>query len=110
MVGGGSVDSVSNNWGSVDSVGNNWGSVHSVGNWVSNNWGMDSVVSSVDNGGSVDSVVDWSVSKDWGVVSNSVGGDGVDGSNSSLAHSNWSVGSNAGLHLSQTLGIVSLVD
>jgi len=59
-------------WGSVDSVGNNWGSVDGVGNWVSNNWGMDSV-GSVDNWSSMDSVVERgsvdSVGNNWGMDS-----------------------------------------
>jgi len=103
-------------WGSVHGVGNNGGSVHGVvnGSVHSVNWGMDSVVDwgvdSVVNWG-VDSVVNWGVDSmvDWGVVdSMSHGGDRVQGDDGGLADWDWPVGSNGGLDLSQTLGVVSL--
>jgi len=90
-------------WGSVHSVGNNGGSVNSVvdGSVHGVNWGMDSVVDwGMDSvvKGSVDSVVD----------SMSHGGDRVQGDDGGLADWDWPVGSNGGLDLSQTLGVVSL--
>merc|ERR1711963_460997 len=63
--------SLHNNWG------NNWGSMDGVGNWVSHNWGVDSVVGSVDHW-SMDSV--GSVDSNWGSMdsmSNSVVGSEV---------------------------------
>ena len=82
-------------WSSVDSVGNHWSSV-------------DSMVEGSNNWSSVDSVVDGS--NHWGVVGNSVvdGGDRVDGDDGSLADWDNLVGSDGGLDLSQTLGVVSL--
>jgi len=101
-IGGGSVDSVGNDWGSVDSVSH--GVDGMVGNWVDGmvgNWvdgmvgnGVNSVV-----GNAVDGVVDG------GMVD---GGNGVMRDHSSLAYWDWSVGSNGGLDLSQTLGVVGL--
>jgi hypothetical protein len=79
---------------------------------VSNDWGVDSVVDwcvdSVVDGG-VDSVVDWGVHQR-SVMGNSVSyrGDGVEGSDSSLASWHDPVGSNGGLDLSKTLGVVHL--
>jgi len=79
---------------------------------VSNHWGVDSVVDwcvdSVVDGG-VDSVVDWGVHQR-SVMGNSVSyrGDGVEGSDSSLASWHDPVGSNGGLDLSKTLGVVGL--
>ena len=96
MVSWGSVDY----WGSMDSVGNNWGSVDSVGNWVGNNWS------------SVDSVVDWGMDgmgKNWSSMSNTVWGNRVEWDNSVLTNWNWPVGSNGGLDLGESLGVVSLV-
>jgi len=96
----GGVDSVSHNWGSVDSVGHNWGGVDSVG------YGVDGVV-----GNWVDGVVG-----NWvdGVVGNGMdgvvgdGGNGVERDHSVLAYWDWLVGSNGGLDLRQTLGVVHL--
>merc|ERR1719373_619722 len=98
-----------NNWGSMDSmvdwsmdsVGNNWGSMDSVGNWVDSvvDWGMDSMV-------------DWgmdSMGKNWGSMSNTVWGNRVEWDNSVLTNWDWSVGSNGGLDLRKSLGVVSLV-
>jgi len=100
-IGGGSVDSVGNDWGSVDSVSH--GVDGMVGNWVDGmvgNW-VNSVVGNwVD--GSVDGVVDG------GVVETGDGGNGVMRDHSSLAYRDWSVGSNGGLDLSQTFGVVGL--
>ena len=101
----GSVDGVSNNWSSVDGVGNNWSSV--VSDRVGNKWGgMNTMVNtmvgnqrSCMDGVVGGSVVDWSV-VDW---SNSVVRD--DGG---LANWDDLVGSNGGLDLSQTLGVVHL--
>jgi len=80
-------------WGSVDSVSHNWGSVSY-------------------NGGSMDSVsYNWSVVNgmvDWGMDSVVDWGDGVVGNDGSLAYWDWLVGSNGGLDLNQTLGVVSL--
>jgi len=95
-------------WGSVHGVGNNGGSVHGVvnGSVHSVNWGMDSVVK-----GSVHGVVDWGMDSvvNWGVVdSMSYGGDRVQGDDGGLADRDWPVGSDGGLDLSQTLGVVSL--
>merc|ERR1719443_804028 len=89
-----SMDSVGNNWGSMDSVVE--GSMDSVGNWVDSvvDWGMDSMV-------------DWgmdSMGKNWGSMSNRVEWD-----NSVLTNWDWSVGSNGGLDLRKSLGVVSLV-
>merc|ERR1719227_100262 len=84
----------------MDSVGNNWGSVDSVGNWVGNNWS------------SVDSVVDWGMDgmgKNWSSMSNTVWGNRVEWDNSVLTNWNWPVGSNGGLDLGESLGVVSLV-
>jgi len=108
LVGWGSVNSVGNNGGSVHGVGNNGGSVHGVvnGSVHSVNWGMDSVVK-----GSVHGVVDWGMDSvvNWGVVdSMSHGGDRVQGDDGGLADWDWPVGSDGGLDLSQTLGVVSL--
>ena len=101
----GSVDGVSNNWSSVDGVGNNWSSV--VSDRVGNKWGgMNTMVNTmvgnqrscmdgVVGGSVVDSVV--------GNWSNSVVRD--DGG---LANWDDLVGSNGGLDLSQTLGVVHL--
>jgi len=89
-----SMNSMSNNWSGVDSMSNNWSGVDSmVDGGVDSmvDWGMDSVVD-----GGVDSMVDWS--------------DGVMGDNSGMADWDGSVGSNGGLDLSQTLGVVSLGD
>jgi len=93
-IGGGSVDSVGNDWGSVDSVSH--GVDGMVGNWVDGmvGNGVNSVV-----GNAVDGVVDG------GMVD---GGNGVMRDHSSLAYWDWSVGSNGGLDLSQTLGVVGL--
>merc|ERR1719322_1104795 len=78
-------------WG-MDSMGKNWGSMDSVGNWVGNNWGgMDSM------------------GKNWGSVSNTVWGNRVEWDNSVLTNWDWSVGSNGGLDLGKSLGVVSLV-
>merc|ERR1719373_784687 len=79
-------------WG-MDSMGNNWGSVDSVGNWVDSvvNWGMDSM------------------GKNWGSMSNTVWGNRVEWDNSVLTNWDWSVGSNGGLDLRKSLGVVSLV-
>merc|ERR1712024_225775 len=52
----------------------------------------------------MDSVVNW------GVVDSVNWGDGVMGDNGGLGYWDWSVGSNGGLDLSQTLGVVSLGD
>jgi len=95
------VHGVGNNGGSVHGVVN--GSVHGV-NWGMDSvvdWGMDSVVK-----GSVDSVVNWGV--DSVVDSMSHGGDRVQGDDGGLADWDWPVGSDGGLDLSQTLGVVSL--
>jgi len=92
----------------VDSVGNHWSSVHSVMDG-SNNWSsVDSMVEGSNNWGSVDSVVEGS--NNWGVVGNSVkdGGDRVDGDDGSLADWDNLVGSDGGLDLSKTLGVVHL--
>ena len=98
-------------WGSVHSVGNNGGSVHGVvnGSVDSVNWGMNSVM---DRG--MNSVMDWGVDSvvNWGVDSvvdsMSHGGDRVQGDDGGLADWDWPVGSDGGLDLSQTLGVVSL--
>jgi len=92
-ISGGSVDGVSYNGGSVDGVGDNGGSVDGV---VGN--GVDGVVSD-----GVDGVVN-----NWGVDGMVDGGNGVVGNDGSLAYWDWPVGSNSGLDLSQTLGVVSL--
>jgi len=88
-------------WGGVDGVSNHWGVMHGV---------VDGGVDSVVDGG-MDSVVDWGVDSvvDWGVM-DSVGyrGDGVEGNDSSLASWHDPVGSNGGLDLSKTLGVVGL--
>jgi len=109
-IGGSSVDSMGNNRGGVDSVSHRVDGMVShgvdgmVGNWVDGmvgNWvdgmvgnGVNSVV-----GNAVDGVVDG------GMVD---GGNGVMRDHSSLAYWDWSVGSNGGLDLSQTLGVVGL--
>jgi len=91
-------------WSSMDSMSNNWSGVDSMVDWGMDSvvdWGMDSVV---DWG--VDSVVDGGM--DTVVDSMSYRGDGVMGDNGGLAYWDGSVGSNGGLDLSQTLGVVSL--
>merc|ERR1719373_1211021 len=83
-------------------VGNYWGSMDSMGNWV------DSVV----DWGSMDSMVDWgmdSMGKYWGSMSNTMWGNRVEWDNSVLTNWDWSVGSNGGLDLRKSLGVVSLV-
>jgi len=86
-------------WGSVDGVSHNWGSVDGV---------VDRGVDSVVDGG-VDSVVERGV-HEGSVVGDSVSyrGDRVEGYNSSLASWHDPVGSNGGLDLSKSLGVVSL--
>jgi len=91
-ISGGSVDGVSDNGGMV----NHWGVDGVVGNGVGD--GVDGVVSHW-----VDGVMDWSV-----VDSVGYGSDGVEGHDGVLAYWDWPVGSNGGLDLSQTLGVVSL--
>jgi len=101
----GSVDGVSNNWSSVDGVGNNWSSV--VSDRVGNKWGgMNTMVNTMvgNQRSCMDGVVGGSVVDcvvgNW---SNSVVRD--DGG---LANWDDLVGSNGGLDLSQTLGVVHL--
>jgi len=77
------VDRMMSDW--VDCVVGNWVN-RVVGNWVD----------------SVNSVVDWGVVGDWG--------NSVERDHSVLANWDGSVGSNGGLDLSQTLGVVSLGD
>jgi len=78
-------------WGSVDSVSHNWGSVDSM----SKDWSVDGVM---DRG-----MDEWSMGNSVGY-----GGDGVEGGDSSLSSGDDLVGSNGGLNLSQTLGVVHL--
>jgi len=106
-IGGSGVDSVGNNGGGVDSVGNNGGSVDSVGHGVNSvvgNW-VDGVVSD-----RVNSVVGNGVNGVMGNWVNGVvnGGDGVVRDDGVLADWDRSVGSNGGLDLGQTLGVVGL--
>jgi len=99
-ISGGSVDGVSDNGGMV----NHWGVDGVVGNGVNGvvgngvGDGVDGVVSHW-----MDGMVDWSV-----VDSVGYGSDGVEGHDGVLAYWDWPVGSNGGLDLSQTLGVVSL--
>ena len=91
------MDSVGNNWSSVvsDRVGNKWGGMNTMVNTMVGN--QRSCMDGVVGGSVVDSVM--------GNWSNSVVRD--DGG---LANWDGSVGSNGGLDLSQTLGVVSLGD
>jgi len=104
FVGWGGLVSWSNNWGSVVSWGHNWGSMDSMmGNWVDgmvSHWvdgmmsdGMDGMMSD-----GMDGMMDGMMDR----------GDRVVRDDGGLSYGDWPVGSNGGLDLSQTLGVVGL--